>query len=324
MPLARRAFLQSLAPLALVLNSRCARPTTEPIAEASTPIAGPQLLLEPGRYHLTGDIVIRSVEDLVSGAALAVESPGVHLDLNGHVIRGEGLEPDAITFGIRGSGAGGLTVIDTLTGGIHGFWCGIHSDGHQTRVEELDLSGNFYMGANLIGDQTRAFYNRIIGIGGHTKEAYAVGLNLTGSGYHVRGNSLREIYRQPGAAASLPGEGCAILINTSSNGGVCERNWIENSRVEPATIGLFGGRGGPHTFTRNAVTGFHYGIASRATTRSPLTATHNTLVLTEAAADSAGILCDHGLAERNTIVNYATPVAGLVSTGAGNLTLPRA
>lgn len=282
------------------------------------PIERPGNIALPGRYFLARDLIVRTPRDLIDGAALRVSSAGVELDLNGMSIVGDGLDPGTVTFGILSDSEPDLVIVNSQpAGGVRGFWCGIQSNATGTRIEQLDLSGNRYLGANLKGKEARFCRNRVHGIGGVTGAAYAVGVQVTAGGFEICENSFRNVYRQPGAAAAVIGEGCAILINSSSSGGRCEGNAVENTRIEPLTIGCFAG-GGANTLVRNTLVNFHKAIQGGGSTEAPLTAAGNELRLSAPAAGSIGILADFGAATDNRIVNYEHPIEGTIGTGTGN------
>jgi hypothetical protein len=283
-----------------------------------TPIREPGVISASGRYYLANDIAIRSAAALNGGAALRVTASGVEIDLNGKQLEGTGLSPTDASFGLFGEAPADLTVVDHAGGGgIHGFWCGLQSQSARTRIEGIDLSRNSYMGANLTGELARFYSNRIEQIAGATNSAYAVGVQVTAGEYHIRGNTLREIYRQH-VDAALPGEGCAILVNATATSGTTEQNVVANRRIEPATIGFFAGRGGPATFTNNAVSGFLRAVHAGRGDTGPLTARGNVITLSARTPGSVGMLSDFGVAEGNRFENYEQPISGTIATGTGN------
>jgi hypothetical protein len=310
MRVTRREFAGTVA-VALVSACRAGGPL-------GTPIREPGVVSASGRYYLANDLAVRSTGMLTAGAALRVTASGVEIDLNGKQITAAGLSPIEPSFGIFGEAAADLTVVDRIGGGgVHGFWCGVQSQATGTRIEGVDLSRNSYMGANLTGDHARFYANRIENIAGATNSAYAVGVQVTAADYHIRGNTLREIYRQR-ADAALPGEGCAILVNASATSGTTEQNTASNSRIEPATIGYFAGRGGPATFINNTITGFHRAVHAGRGDTGPLTARGNIIALAAYTPGSIGMLSDFGIAEGNRFENYEQPISGGIATGAGN------
>lgn len=282
----------------------------------TTPITQPCQITVPGDYYLANDIVITSPNQLVSGAALYITAAGVRINMNGCKVRGVGLDPNYPSIGIKGEATNNLVLFDGQVGGVTGFWCGVYSYTPWTRIQELDLSGNYYMGASMSAHTARLYYNRIDGIAGTTNESYAIGLNIGGSNSEIRGNVLRNFYKQVGATAV--GEGCAIIINAAAGPCVVERNWIENDQESPDTIGVFGGSGGAHIFLGNNIVGFESGIQAGGTSGGPATSRYNHIVRASALAGSSGITCDYGLTEDNMIVGYAVPL-GDAPTGSGNI-----
>lgn len=282
------------------------------------PITQPCQITVPGDYYLANDITITNVSQLVGGAALYITAAGVRINMNGCKIRGVGLDPNYPSIGIKGEATNNLVLFDGQVGGATGFWCGVFSYTPWTRLQELDLSGNYYMGASLSGHTARLYYNKIDGIAGCTSEPYAIGLNVAGSDSEIRGNTLRNFYKQAGSAGV--GEGCAIIINASADNCLVERNWIENDQQCGDTIAIFAGSGGAHTITGNSIIGFEAGIMGGGTIGSPVTSRLNHVVRASALASSSGITCDFGLTEANMIVGYATPL-GDAPTGAGNIVL---
>lgn len=282
----------------------------------TTPITQACQITVPGDYYLANDITITNVSQLVGGAGLHITAAGVRINMNGKKVRGVGLDPNYPSFGVKGEATNNLVLFDGQVGGVTGFWCGVASATPWTRLQELDLSGNFYLGANMTAHTARLYYNLIDGIAGTTNEAYAIGLNIGGATSEIRGNTIRNIYRQTGATGV--GEGCAINLSASSSNCVVERNWIENDQEAIDTIGIFGGSGGAHTITGNNITGFKSGIQGGGTSGSPVTSRFNHVVRSSTLAGSNGITCDFGLTEDNMIVGYAVPL-GDAPTGSGNI-----
>ena len=210
------------------------------------PITQPCQITVPGDYYLANDITISNVSQLVGGAALHITAAGVRLNMNGKKLIGVGLDPNYPSIGIKGEATNNLVVFDGQVGGVTGFWCGVYSYTPWTRLQELDLSGNCYMGASLSGHTARLYYNKIDGIAGTTNEPYSIGLNIGGSNSEIRGNTLRNFYKQVGASGV--GEGCAIILNASADDCLVERNWIENDQECVDTIAIFGGSGGASSF----------------------------------------------------------------------------
>lgn len=282
----------------------------------TTPITQACQITVPGDYYLANDITISNPNQLVGGAALYITAAGVRINMNGCKIRGVGLDPNYPACGIKGEATNNLVLFDGQVGGVTGFWCGVYSYTPWTRIQELDLSGNYYMGANMSAHTARLYYNKIDGIGGTTNETYSIGLNIGGSFSEIRGNTLRNFYKQVGATTA--GEGCAIIINASAGSCVVERNWIENDQETGDTIGIFSGSGGAHSIIGNNISGFETGIMGGGTAGGPATSRLNHVVRASSMSSSAGITCDFGLTEANMIVGYATPL-GDAQTGAGNI-----
>lgn len=283
----------------------------------ATPIYSAGVISSPGDYYLANNIVITSTSQLTSGAALLVTAAGVRINTNGCKIIGQGLSPNYPSKGVYAQSTNNFVMHDGQVGGVTGFWCGVYSETPWTRLQELDLSGNFYMGAHLGAHTARLYYNKIDGISGTTNEAYAVGLNVAGNTSVVRGNTIRNLYKQAGSSGV--GEGCAIILNASAGTCVVERNWIENDTEASSTIGIFGGIGGNHQITGNNISNFNIGVQGGGTHASGMTVTLNHVVKVTKTTGSVGISADYGLAQGNTILNYATPVAGSVPTGTGNI-----
>ena len=103
----------------------------------------------PGDYYLANDITITNVNQLVGGAALYITAAGVRINMNGKKVRGVGLDPNYPSFGVKGEATNNLVLFDGQVGGVTGFWCGVASATPWTRLQELDLSGNFYLGVNM-------------------------------------------------------------------------------------------------------------------------------------------------------------------------------
>lgn len=282
-----------------------------------TPIYSHGVISSPGDYYLANNIVITSTSQLTSGAALLVTAAGVRINTNGCKIIGQGLSPNYPSKGVYAQSTNNFVMHDGQVGGVTGFWCGVYSETPWTRLQELDLSGNFYMGAHLGAHTARLYYNKIDGIAGTTNEPYAIGLNVCGGTSKVRGNTLRNFYKQAGSSGV--GEGCAIILNASAGACMVERNWIENDSEADHTIGIFGGIGGNHTITGNNISNFNSGIQGGGTSASAVSITLNHIVKATNTTGSVGISADFGLAQGNTILNYDEPIDGVVPTGAGNI-----
>jgi hypothetical protein len=269
----------------------------------SIPIRSAGEITKPGDYHLANDITVPS------GKGLWCSLPdAVNIDLNGRTLRCT--EPgNALSMGIEQTGAGPIQVFN---GTITGFRFGI--DCHATAVvRDLDFSGTKYVAAHLRGANSQALHNICNGMGGVTDEAYAIVINMLGGGGLVRGNHLRNIYRQTGAPASLAGEGVPIVIHSGAGSCVVERNILRNDQPELSTIGAYLGTGAAHEFNDNWVVGFGTAVWGGRQPTGPMYARRNGLWMPWTLAGSRGVYGNHGLFDpTNLVVGFATGIDGTI------------
>lgn len=261
-----------------------------------------------GTYSIAGECYLANDINVSGGTALTFTQPGVRLNMAGKTIRNTSPHPTNLSMGIRGRSANNFVITD---GSITGFRFGINSSTPWTRIEHVDFSDCLYIGANLTGHTSKVISCTADRIGGVSDEAYAIGLNISGSGGLVEGNYFRNIYRQSGAPPSTAGEGAAVVINAAAGDCDVVRNRFENDQIEDKTIAIFTGRGGAHTVAQNTVRGFKVGINGGFPT-GPLQAVENTLWMRSPKVGSVAISGNHGLAEGNLIVGYESAFVGTI------------
>jgi hypothetical protein len=279
-----RQCLQRLASL------KTAKGSTMP-----TPIAGPGSYSKSNiEYYLANDIP----------GSLAFTGENVKLNLNGKTVQGT-TSGNVHSVGISSTSLFGYFVV--FGGKVTGHRVGVDIRG-LAQLENVDLSGNRYIGANLRGAGSLVRCCECADIGGVSDEAYAIGINISGNNTTVKYSTFRNLYRQVAADPSIVGEGCPIVFNTACSGGRAENVIMINDEAREKTIGIFAGRGGhviDKCVSRNFERGYH------------LSAT-NTLRDSEAwmmsrLPTSIGVYAGDGLAERNLIANYATGFEGTIT-----------
>lgn len=256
----------------------------------------------------------------------SVGNTGVRINFAGRKVRAIGLPGNVPSFGVLSHAPNNTVLFDGREGGAEGWWCGVQSDTPWTRIQELDLSNNKYMGVCMTAHTARILYCKIDNTGGNDAEAYAIPINIVSPlnpdpiqqarfpwAAHVIGNTMLETYRQATAPGNLVGEGCPIVCNSEAGPVLCEFNYAENSVDAPGTIAAFGGAASQHTFLRNRFIGFNKGIQG-----VNVIARYNELRRRTTAAGSIALSVVSGLGEENTILNYATPINPGYPTGSGN------
>lgn len=263
----------------------------------------------PGTHTLSAD---------VSGPGVFVVHISVNnvvLDLNNKTIRcTPGNPATATTFGVA---AGSLTNVVIRNGSITGCMFGINA-GYGTGIilEDLNLSGNTYIGANL-GHGVSNIVRRVTcaNIGGYSVEAYAICINGTGDYGLVEDSTFTNIYRQ--AAASGAGEGIGILIEQGAESVIARRNVHNNAEIRDHTYGMWSANGGSVSVSSGQFTNAHRGLQG-----SGFGATGNTFRLTAALAGSRGVDATSVTLSGNTFIGYETAWMGGIADGGGNIIQP--
>lgn len=189
----------------------------------------------PGSYTLTSDQVSTGMFNI------AIQSNDVVLNLNGYTVRAAPSNPaTAVTFGIHCADQQRITI---RNGAVTGAFFGVHGGyGSQILIEDVDFSGNTYIGANLgygAGNIVRRCQFR--DIRGYTVEAYAVGINGMGINGLIESCEFRDLYKQPNATGV--GEGVGVLMEATAANAVIRQNTFTNAVLAPNTIGIWGGGG---------------------------------------------------------------------------------
>lgn len=189
---------------------------------------------------------------------VSINVDNVVLDLNGFTIRCNPLDPfTAITIGVSTNGHSNIVI---KRGSITGCFFGIHGSYNNSLIlEDLNLSANTYIGANL-GYGQNNIVRRVTcaNISGYTAEAYAICINGIGSNGVVEDSTFTDIYKQAGSSGV--GEGVAILVEANAINVQLRRNNIRNNTVTQNTIGIWGATGSSATVSYSTICGFNNSI----------------------------------------------------------------
>lgn len=283
----------------------------------TTPITGPCTISTYGEYYLANDIVSST------SPAINIQSY-CRINPNGKTISVTCSDSAASpNIGILVNAASPYQVNIEGTLYFSGVRFGILSSSPYTRIGYgVDFSGCKYCGVSFSqgADNSWVRYCSANGIGGITDDAYAIGVNVGANNCLVDSNQFTNIYRQSGASSSLVGEGCPVILSSSSSNGIVRNNFIMNDTAQANTIGVFGGAGGSHVISRNVFKDFNIGIQGGGSPSSALTIEKNVLWM-ESLAGSVGIQAVYGTASYNLLAGYDTAFNGSI-TQTGNTVYP--
>src|SRR5262245_33393285 len=122
----------------------------------------PTTITVPGIYCLASDFNL----NLASGAAIAINTNSVVIDLNGHKIGNLGAGPGTVAYGIHATQRQNITI---KNGTIRGFLLGVFlndstpfttSQGHV--VEDLRVDQNTYVGLDILGTGNIVRRNQVV------------------------------------------------------------------------------------------------------------------------------------------------------------------
>lgn len=281
------------------------------VLSVAAPAAAQNLTIStPGSYVLGADST--------SGAMfnVRIDADDVTFNLNGKTIRCAPSNPStAVTFGIYAAGRARVTI---KNGAITGCFFGVHGGyGQQITVEDVNLSGNTYIGAHVGGSPSSVFRRvRCDGIVGYTVEAYAICINGLGANGLVEDSHFLNLYRQP--FGSGVGEGVGILVSGDGTNVIVRRNTFRNDLLDSKTYGVWGAAGSAIIITGNTFANLQFPIASV----SQVSATANTMTLEGPIAGSVGITGSTGSASENTISSTFDAALDGVSDGGNTIGTP--
>lgn len=279
------------------------------LGSVSTATAQSLTLSSPGTYVLAADSTSTGVYNVY------IAGSDITLDLNGKTIRCAPSSPaTAITFGVY---INTVTNIVIRNGKITGCFFGLHgSNANYVTLEDIDFSGNTYIGANMAYGANKIVRRcTFTNIAGYTPEAYAIGLNGIGHNGIIENNLFENLYRQPYSTAV--GEGVGALIEQGAANVRIRNNTFRNAQIEPNTIGVWIAQYAAASITGNTFTNWDTAVASAGT----VTATGNTFTMTASLAGTIAISSPLGSASGNTITGYASGVVGGMVDG-GNTVNP--
>lgn len=263
----------------------------------------------PGLYTLGADSTSTSYYNI------AITGGSVTLDLNGKTVRCAPPSPaTGLTFGVY---VGAVSTVTIRNGKITGCFMGVHaSNATYVTLEDIDFTGNTYIGANMAGGSNRVVRRcKFADIAGYSSEAYAIGLNGIGHNGVIEDNQFINLYKQPNT--NKIGEGIGVLIEAGAQNVTVRRNTFTNGTPTANTIGVWFGPNAAGFVTSNTFTNWASGVEGS----GPITATDNTIKLTATFAGSKAFSVKNGTASGNTIIGYATAVSGGMVDG-GNTIQP--
>lgn len=211
-------------------------------------VAGAQALTitAPGTYTLVADL------SASSGAVVAINADAVVLNLNGKTLRcTPSIPASAVTFGVL---MGARTSVTIKNGTITGCFFGVNAS-YSTGIvlEDVTLSGNTYIGANLAYGVSNVVRRvTCASIGGYTVEAYAICINGIGDYGLVEDSTFTNLYKQAGT--TTVGEGVGLLIEQGAEYVIARRNTFTNAELKPNTIGIWSANGGSITVSNSTFT----------------------------------------------------------------------
>jgi hypothetical protein len=257
----------------------------------AAPVPSNGIINTPGTYELAADRTSTGMFNI------KITVSNVTLDLNGKTVRCSPSDPGtAVTFGVYATSLNNVTI---RNGKITGCFFGVHAGySNYTTIDGVDFTGNTYIGANMGGVGGVVRDSIFADIAGYDDEAYAIGINNPGSNCIVERNVFRDLYRQPGAAPGVPGEGVGILGSANATGCTFRNNWLENS--PGYDIGIWIGSGGSATILENTIVGFGRGVVGGGSAD----VFQNVFWLTEPVPDAVPISLTGGTQDGNLISGY--------------------
>lgn len=263
----------------------------------------------PGTHTLDADVI-------GSGpSVVAIAANDVILDLNGKTIRCRSAGAPSPAIGVSAQQRSAVTIRNgTITGCRFGISAN-RSTGFV--VEDVDLGGNSYVGAELaFGQRNVVRRSKFASITGHTAGVYAFGINGIGSDGLIEFNTISEIYRQPGASGV--GEGVGIVVEEGALRVVVRDNMLTNKSCRPNTIGVWSAIGAETEVLRNTFVNFQHGAQG-----ANMSIVGNTFTATAPFAESVAMLANTGRASGNTVQGYEKAFGGGIADAGGNTTSDR-
>lgn len=192
-----------------------------------------------------------------SNPVLSLESNSV-LDLNGHTISCT-LPKDQQSVGISVDGKSNIII---RNGKITNCYMGVRGNYAQNvTLDNIDLSENLYIGANMPGGSFNSIINSICrNIRGYLVEAYAICINGIGNNGNIAHNVIEEIYRQTNVSGT--GEAVAVLIPANEKNVMIQNNVISNSVKQSGSIGMWFGDGATGIVDGNTIYNYSNPIAA--------------------------------------------------------------
>lgn len=277
----------------------------------------------PGVYCLLSDIEIGL-------ASIDIVSSDVVLDLHGHRVVRDASHPDtqpAIKIG-------DVADVRIRNGTIDDFHIGINSSGaEKLTVESIRFSNIGFIAAIIADGKEIALLNNVVDRVGYEDPstvpddtgAYAVGFNIRAEDALIKGNTFKDVRRQPSPEASV-GEGVAVIVSSGSKAIRIEGNAVDLvPQAASGSIGIWLGVDSSSEIRENLFRNVERGIAGREA-KARIEANRFVLDASSGSLETYGIyLVYANEASRiadNVISGYAQPVTGTGRDGETPLEMP--
>ncbi|MCG3143555.1 MAG: hypothetical protein HONDAALG_00904 [Gammaproteobacteria bacterium] len=325
----KRALLFAVAAIAAVFIVIAAKPRPR-AADAWSPehqchiVNGMKTIIDrPGTYCLLSDIEIGQ-------ASIDIKSSDVVLDLHGHRLARDASQPVAEPA-IR---IGNVADVRIRNGVIEDVHIGITSSGAENlTIESVRFSNIGFIAAIVADGKDVALLNNVVErVGYHDRsmmpddsEAYAVGFNVRAEDALIKGNTFRDVRRQP-TPESAVGEGVAVIISSGSSAVRIESNAVELvPQAVSGSIGIWLGVDSTSEIRANLFRNVERGIAGREA-NARIEANRFVFDAKEGSTETYGIYLvyadEASRVTDNVISGYAQPVTGTGRDGKTPLEMP--
>jgi len=271
---------------------------TNRINGSSMKINGNSIIKLPGEYYLNEDCTADG------NINIQIQANNVFLDLNGKTLGCNTMvSKNTKNYGVL---IGSVQDVFICNGKITGCYAGISAaNTHNLTLERIDFSGNYYMGANLGGVNSKVRFCTFSDITGYEVEAYSIGLNNIGDAACVENNLFLNLYRQAISTDKLLGEGVGIICKPGSKQSMIRFNYFRNDTPQKGSIGIWLGEDSTNTLVENnAFVNIFQPVAGKAKAEIK----GNMMWLNGLYKGSYGIATTGGVASDNLVVGYEVPV----------------